>query len=81
MSNLLDKAARADAAFTRAVVAALPALAGEHPAARRGYLSSLLRRTAEEAAANVGGTIPQQRAIRTAHRKAHAVGAALARSL
>jgi hypothetical protein len=56
--------------FTRAVCAAKPALLADHPAQRRGYIAALADyRTAEAAAVEVGGTVAQQRAIRTAHRR------------
>ncbi len=66
----LGTAHAAAAHFTRAVMAAQPALRAQHPAQQRGYIQALADyRTAEAAAAEVGGTIAQQRAVRTAHRR------------
>lgn len=71
--GLLSAISAANAAadhLTRAVVAAMPSLKDDHPAQRRGYVQALADyRTAEAAAAEVGGTVAQQRAIRTAHRR------------
>lgn len=56
--------------FDRAARAACPDLAAASAATVSGYVDFLTaEKSAEEAAAELGGTVRQQRAVRTAHRR------------
>lgn len=69
LSTAIGAATLARRHLDRAARAACPELAAD-PVAAGGYLDMLTgERSAEEAAAQLGGTVRQQRAVRTAHRR------------
>ena len=70
LATAISAATLARRHFVRAARAACPELDAESAVAVSGYVDFLTsEKSAEQAAAELGGTVRQQRAVRTAHRR------------